>query len=319
VNLWPHQQEAIRICAEAHHRARSRVLVQFPTGTGKTEVAILVALAYLRARAFSRVLIVTPSGPILEQFVARLAASSRQPVYREKADRHAPRGARLVVASQNSLWERLSSYGRDTLLLYDECHHANLDAEENLRIASSFNHVVGLSASPWSRGCLSLFADAARVTLGLSSAQASGFLAPLSIEDWTPPQGPYGLVFCSSNAEAAAWAAEHPRASWIGVNSGQVTQRIAAWRAGQHPVLYVNRMLGEGFDEPRINAVWLAVESESDIRYVQMAGRALRAAPGKRAHIYCRTPTIRQRLLRALERAGFVNWSGRTEPFLDRF
>ena len=62
-------------------------------------------------------------------------------------------------------------YSRDTLLIYDECHHGNLDAPENLRLARSFRHILGLSATPWSRGCLDLFADSARVTLPLFVAE----------------------------------------------------------------------------------------------------------------------------------------------------
>lgn len=312
MNLWPPQVEAIRICAEAHAAPRSRVLVQLPTGTGKTEIAKHVALAYI-TRPFGRALIVVPTQPILEQFVARLSGATRHKVYVEKASRRAPVGARLVVASQNTLWDRLDQYDAETLCIFDECHHANLDADENLRIANAFKHVVGLSASPWSRGCRTLFADAAHVKLPLSEAQRLGLLAPLRVEPWCEPAGPHGIVFCGNNAEAEQLAAQHPGATWVGVNSGEVEARIAAWRAGRHPVIYANRMLSEGFDEPRIDRVWVSVLSESDIRYVQMAGRALRARPGKTAYIHCRTRTIERRLLQALARAGF---QPTFEPFL---
>lgn len=303
MKLWPHQRQAVQTCLEALQRPRSYVLVQFPTGSGKSEVAITVALEWLR-QAFSRVLLVVPTRQILEQFVARLAASTRERIFIEQAGQVAPYGARLVVASQNSLWERLERYNRETLCIFDECHHANLEAPENLRIASSFAHVIGLSASPWSQGCEALFSDAARVTFTLSEAQACGFVAPLEIEPWCEPTGPHGLVFCGTNADAEDGARLLPGASWVGVNSGEVEQRVASWRAGRHPVLFVNRMLSEGFDEKQCARVWLDVESDSDIRYVQMAGRALRVVPGKVARLHCRTRSIERRLLRALQRAG---------------
>jgi superfamily II DNA or RNA helicase len=304
VNLWPPQVEAIRVCAEAHSKSSSRVLVQLPTGTGKTTIAQHVALAYIK-RPFGRALIVVPTAQILEQFVARLGSATRHTVHVDKAGRRAPVGARLVVASQNTLWERLGQYDPETLCIFDECHHANLDAAENLRIASSFHHVVGLSASPWSRGCDALFADAAHVVLPLSEAQALGLVAPLRIEPWCAPTGPHAIVFCGTNADAEKQAAAHAGATWIGVNSGDVEVRVSAWRSGRYPIVFANRMLGEGFDEPRCSRVWLDVLSSSDIRYVQMAGRALRFQPGKVAHIHCRTPTIARRLRRALVRAGF--------------
>ena len=292
------------ICAQAHTQERSRLLVQLPTGTGKTEIAIRVALAYV-ARPFARALIVVPTEQILEQFERRLARATRLPIHREKAGKHAPYGAKLVIASQNSLWDRLHRYDTDTLCIYDECHHANFDAAENLRIASAFRHVVGLSASPWSRGCEVMFSDAARITLELGEAQRRGILAPLVVEDWVEPWGPHGIVFCGSNADAERLASAHRRATWVGVNSGEVEARVAGWRAGRFDVIYANRMLSEGFDEPRCSAVWIAVESESDIRYVQMVGRALRSAPGKVAHAYCQSQWAKRRLVRALGLAGW--------------
>ena len=40
MNLWPHQRDAIETCVASYRRRpRSRTLIQFPTGTGKTEVA----------------------------------------------------------------------------------------------------------------------------------------------------------------------------------------------------------------------------------------------------------------------------------------
>jgi superfamily II DNA or RNA helicase len=305
VNLWPPQAEAIRVCTEAHAKPSSRVLVQLPTGTGKTIAAQHIALNYIR-RPFGRALLVVPTAQILEQFVARLGGATRHPVHVDKAGRHAPVGARLVVASQNTLWQRLGQYDPETLCIFDECHHANFDAGENLRIANAFRHVVGLSASPWSRGCDQLFADAAHVVLGLSEAQALGLVAPLRIEPWKEPAGPHAIVFVGTNEDAEEQAAAHAGATWVGVNSGDVEARVAGWRAGRYPIIFANRMLSEGFDEPRCSAVWIDVESSSDIRYVQMAGRALRALPGKVAHIYCRRPTIQRRLQRALGRAGLT-------------
>ena len=41
--LWPHQAEAIEVCTSSfRRRPRSRTLVQFPTGTGKTLAALLL-------------------------------------------------------------------------------------------------------------------------------------------------------------------------------------------------------------------------------------------------------------------------------------
>ncbi len=67
-------------------------------------------------------------------------------------------------------------------------------------------------------------------------------------------------------------------------------------------MLYVNRMLLEGFDEKRCGQVWIARECQSEIMIVQMVGRALRFAPGKCAAIYCTSSEMAQRVQASLDR-----------------
>lgn len=301
--LWPHQSRALEVCTEAHRAERSRVLVQLPPGTGKTEIAVHAGFSWLRARPFGRVLHCVSSLPVLKQFHARLAELTTQPVHVEQAERQALRNARLVVATQQTIWNRLEKYADSTLLIFDECHHGNLDAPENLGLVERFAHVVGLSATPWSRGCTRLFAGYSSSFLSMSAAISAQFCAPYELADWTEPRGPLGLVFCGSNAECARRAAAHPGSSWVGIDSGSVPERIAAWKAGRIGVLYANRMLLEGFDEPRCSAVWISRDSDSDIAYVQMAGRAMRYRPGKVARVYCESSSIRAGVAAALARA----------------
>lgn len=302
--LWPHQVEALEVCTRAHAAKRSRVLVQIPPGTGKTEIAAQVALSWVQSRPFGRALVCVSSGPVLEQFARRLRALTRLPIAIERAQLHAPRSARLVIATQQSLWRRLASYDRGTLLIYDECHHSNLDAPENLRIAQSFQHVVGLSATPWSPGCEQLFADSHRVSLPLFQAQREGLIAPHEVVPWTEPAGPLALVFCASNDECAARSRKDARSSWVGVQVPEPDrqERIRRWKSGAIPVLYANRMLLEGFDEPRCPHVWLDKNTDSQIMLVQMAGRALRFRPGKVARLYCASEATADQLRAAMQR-----------------
>lgn len=130
--LWPHQDEALHLCQRAHAETSSRLLFQFPPGTGKTEVAVRAALDWMKRRPFGRVVTAVPTAPILDQFYRRLALSCPSPVAIDKAGKHALPTARCVVASINSLWGRLDKYDPDVLLIYDEAHHANLEAEENV-------------------------------------------------------------------------------------------------------------------------------------------------------------------------------------------
>lgn len=299
--LWPHQREAIAACALWHRRQRSRVLAQFPMGTGKTEVACRVALDFLAARPFGRVLICVSSLAILGQFHRRLSALTRLQIGIEQAQRHAGK-ERLVVASVSSLRGRLDKYPSQTLLILDEAHHANDDALATLETAKHFDHVLSLTASPWSDGVVEQLGSSERLFLAYSDAASKGMCAQYQILQWAQPSGPFGLVFCKSNAAAKAAAAALPGASWVGIDSGEVSTRLARWRTAQLSILCANRMLWEGFDEPRCAGVWLDRDTHSEIALVQMAGRALRAFPGKAARIYCRTPEQQLRLALAMLR-----------------
>jgi len=301
--LWPHQAEAIEVCTSSFlRRHRSRTLVQFPTGAGKTEVAVQVAVDYVTSAPFRRCLIAVSSESVLQQFYKRLCASTRLPVGLDKAESHAGTTAKIIVGSRNSLWGRLAKYPADTLLIDDECHHSNYEARENLRIVQRFQHVVGLSATPWTEGCLKVFGGGAKVFLSLSAAVRQGLACPFEILPWTEPSGPLGLVYCDSNSEANSRSRSTADSTWIGINSGFVAQRITDWLRGVYPVLFANRMLTEGFDCPQLRQVWLDKSTDSLLLLVQCAGRALRARPGKRASIYYRQHETAERLRVALLR-----------------
>lgn len=301
MQLWPHQRDALAACSRWHRLKRSRVLVQAPPGTGKTEVACRAALSYIAASPFGRAVICVSSLAILGQFHRRLAALTRIPIGIEQAQREAGR-ERLVIASVSSLRGRLSKYASNTLLVLDEAHHANEAAEVTNETARYFDHVLSLTASPWSEGVLDELGRSEIVSLRYSEALLSRLISPYEINQWTEPVGPFGLVFCSSNLAARRTAAKLPGASWVGIDSGEVSTRIAKWKTGQLGLLCANRMLWEGFDEPRCAAVWIDRETESEIALVQMAGRALRFKPEKTARIYCRTPEQRLRLAAAMLR-----------------
>lgn len=304
MQLWPHQEKALQVCREHHAASSSRVLVQLPPGTGKTEVGALAAIEWVKSGPFRRALIAVTTGPILQQYYRRLVSLTPLPVGIEKATRTDLHRSKIIVASQATLWNRLERYPSDTLCIIDECHHSNYDAPENLRLLMRFEHVVGLTATPWSTGCKRLFDHSGHFFLSLRQAQSESLVSPYEVKPWESVRGPWALVFCATNKECAERSAKHPRSSWIGVHvaAAQVTERIRAWRGRRLDVLYVNRMLLEGFDENRCSSLWIAKDCDSDIMIVQMVGRALRYLPGKCAQIYCSSSEMVTRVQAALDR-----------------
>ena len=114
----------------------------------------------------------------MQQFYKRLCSATALPVGLDKAEAHARSTAKIIVGSRNSLWGRLAKYPAETLLIDDECHHSNYEARENLRIVQRFQHVVGLSATPWTEGCLKVFGGGEKVFLSLSAAVQQGLVCP---------------------------------------------------------------------------------------------------------------------------------------------
>lgn len=304
MRLWKHQQEAIDLCRGQLRDEGSRVLVQLPPGAGKTEVGALCAIDWLKGGPFRKVLIAVPTAPILRQYHKRLVHLTTIQISVEKASRVVQGRPRLTIASQASLWNRIERYSTDTLFIIDECHHSNYDAPENLRLVQRFARVVGLSASPWSQGCSDLFGHSDSYFMSLREAQEAHLAAPYEVKAWEPERGPWALVFCTTNNECAERSAARSGSSWIGVNvsAALVSQRIRAWQGRRLDILYVNRMLLEGFDEKRCSNVWIAKDCESQIMIVQMVGRALRYVSGKCAEVYCTSPQMIERVQAALDR-----------------
>lgn len=304
MRLWKHQQEALAVCREQLAREGARVLVQLPPGTGKTEIGVRCAVEWIKSAPYRKALIAVPTAPILRQYHKRLVQLTPLPIAVEKAARVVRGTPRITLASQSSLWRRIGRYPADTLFIIDECHHSNYDAPENLKLVQRFSRVVGMSASPWSPGCEELFRGSVPCFMSLRDAQKAGFASAYEIKPWEAERGPWGLVFCATNEECAARSAARPGSSWIGVSVAPsvVLQRVRAWQGRRLDVLYVNRMLLEGFDEKRCSSVWIARDCESQIMIVQMVGRALRYAVGKCAQVYCTSPEMIERVQTALER-----------------
>lgn len=304
MRLWTHQDRALAICRASQAASSSRVLIQLPPGTGKTDVGALAAIEWAKGGPFRRALIAVATGAILQQYYRRLVNLTNLSIAVEKASRADHLKTRIVIASQATLWNRLEKYPSDMLCVIDECHHSNYDAPENLKLIERFEHVIGLSATPWSNGCFQLFHKSSYYFMSLRQAQDELFISKLEVKPWVPEKGPWALVFCATNEECATRSRQHPRSSWIGVSvpPAQVVQRIQAWRGRRLDVLYVNRMLLEGFDEKRCSSVWIAKACDSDIMIVQMIGRALRYMPSKCAQVYCTSADMVDRVNAALDR-----------------
>lgn len=302
---WPHQAEAFDRCWRfLQERGRARGLVQMPTGTGKSRLmrALTYALVAVQRRP---VVIAVPTEEILEQLVADVRRETRTPFYVDKAAQRRPATSLITLASHATLWRRLDRYPERSALLFDECHHSGRPAECNLRSLERFEKVIGLSASPWSPECTEIYQDRVLYRYGLSRAIEEGRLCGFVIEEMpepAPEPTKHELYFCASNGRAREMAAACPGAAYVGHETVERAERVAAFRAGRVRRLYLNRCLTEGFDCPQVTRVFIDRPPGSELLLYQMAGRALRRShAGKLARLFCRDVVAMER---ALDRAG---------------
>ncbi len=303
--LWEHQRQAIDLARDTLiNSARGRLLVRIPPGTGKTEIAVRIAVEWVHSGNLRKCLVCVPNTRILGQFYSRLVALTPIRVGIEQAGRTAEPSARIVLASQLSLIHRMSKYGQDVLCIIDEAHHSNFDAPKFLTVVRAFDRVLGLTATPWSSGCSTIFGDSQRFFLSLADAQRLQLACELDVLPWDEPHGPFGLVFCESNRECQQQSERTLSSDWIGVNRTDALNLSAVmrWQSMRIGLLFVNRMLLEGFDSKPCARIWINRSTYSDILLSQMCGRALRYQTNKRASIYCMSDAVMGRVTSALKR-----------------
>lgn len=298
-----YQAQAIEFALD-RLRSDGRSLIQLPTGSGKTLVSLRAAAIWLQ-RPRARVYLVTPSEETVRQteITARILGMRPAldiPGASQMPSQYAP----FVVTTYASAWRRFQRWtGNQTLLILDECHHVNFLAPVNADILNQFEFGLGLSATPWSKGCLAYFKNN-KHTYKLSQAIADGVNAPYVIHEWADPvSGNYQMIYTNNQDYREAITRSLKSCDYAIYTRPLAREVIAKFRCGAIRTIVVNRMLTEGFDLPKVKRIWIMRDTKSRIAVMQMAGRALRAFQSRTAEIYVQSPLARKLLNQALERA----------------
>jgi len=283
---------------------KRRMLAHLATGGGKT--VIFSELPKVLSR--KRTLVIAHRGELLTQAQDKLQDAGLSAEI-EKAKQKASENCPVVVASIQSLNTngRLLKFNASEfdLVIIDECHHAS--AQSYRRVVDHFSSavVIGFTATPYrsdDADLLEVFTDGVIFSMGTDALTHKGFLVPIQkiehqVESLdaehvlqaykTLASNQKTIIFCHdvghSIEVANAFNQGDIKACFVhgGMDKEDRAETLKQFSQSKIKVLANCNVLTEGYDEPTVECVILARNTDSRSLYEQMIGRGTRLAPGK--------------------------------------
>lgn len=306
IALRDYQHRAIASIRQAAAQGARSILAVSPTGSGKTTIASeIVRRAVERG---SRVLWLAHRAELVEQAYDRLALFGLEAgVVSASPTRPVNPFRPVQVAMVQTLLARGSRPEAD-VIIWDEAHHAPSDEWSSLARDYAAARLVGFTATPErsdGRGLGNVYQRLV-VVAQVRELVEQGHLVPTDIrrpgQRLRPGQiaqrpcdaysriatGRRAIVFSPSVMAANLHADEFRAAGFAAevvhgnTSAGERAAVLERFRAGELRVLINVYVLTEGFDAPETDCVILARGCGTAGTYLQMVGRGLRPAPGKR-------------------------------------
>lgn len=148
--LRPHQQDAIDNVRQAYREGHRRIVLQAPTGAGKTLMG--TAMIYAALQKGGRVIFTVPAISLINQTVLALRKEGIEEVGVMQADHEMTNGDMPVqVCSVQTLSRR--KIPEATMVIIDECH-VWFQMYGQWMLDPQWKDVpfIGLSATPWTKG-----------------------------------------------------------------------------------------------------------------------------------------------------------------------
>lgn len=316
--LRPHQEKALAMVRESYRVGNRRIVVQMPTGAGKTITAAEI-IKGARAKG-NAALFTTPAISLIDQTVSAFEGQGITGIGVMQANHQRTDPlAKVQVATLQTLAMR--DIPESALVIVDECHVENKVIGRMMAERPDV-FFLGLSATPWRVGMARDWQDLViPVTIGdlIEQGLLSQFIAfAPSIPDLTgvkTEKGDYALgqleevmgeakimgdvvqtwlergerrptlCFCVNRAHAAQVAGAFAKA---GISAGYVDGKTdsverelinAQFRAGEVQIICSVRTMTTGVDLP-VSCIIDAAPTKSEMLHVQKIGRGLRVNPG---------------------------------------
>lgn len=315
--LWDHQAKGIELARQAIRDGHSRIVIQIPTGGGKSRCGAEIAISS-NARA-KRVLWLAQRTELISQAFDTLAEHGVDVgAIAASCDRPARPDSPTQVASIQTLLAREHRPPAD-VIIWDECQHASEGAPQWASLLEAYPNaiIIGLTATPErsdGKGLAPLFTHLiqvcsvrditsmvpgdgkplvpCRVIRPDAYLKKRGVHGNVLAQDpvdayFEHARGEQGFLFCRSVEEAEAYTARiNARGVVARVVDAGTPKRIrdaviSGFRAGTVRVLCNVYVFTEGTDLPAATVCILASGCGTAGGYLQRVGRVLRSAPGK--------------------------------------
>lgn len=267
------------------------VMVNSPTGSGKTVMALIIAKA-LQEMMDCHVGWISMRRNLLTQAAKEnMPQSDSNPNGKDiNADIYM-----ISMFDKNPPAELASGVRKKPLILFvDEAQHDAANSSAHIHATLQPDFIIGLSATPFRTDKIKLCFDKVINDAGIGTLIREGFLSQFdhyTIEKWTPVdvtscylREPYrwgkSIMYFHTvdqcNQAAAILRAANVRCEVVTGDSDKDTQ-IEQFKKGELDVLLNCMVLTEGFDDPSLQSVFVRPSCKGVT--MQMAGRAFRKHP----------------------------------------
>lgn len=316
--LRPHQARAIEMCIASMRKGNRRVVIQGPTGFGKTLVAAKIVASALAKG--NKSIFTAPAISLIDQTVEAFELEGIRDIGVMQANHPRTNAmASMQICSVQTLARR--KIPEASLVLVDECHIRSsvidkmMDEREDL-------FFVGLSATPWAKGMGLRWQDLA-IPVTLAELIEQGYLSKFRVlaphipdlskvrtskgdyvetdlekimsdralvagivETWLEHgQNRPTLLFGVNRAHAFSLAMAFEKAgvatAYCDAFTDLVERKVIErrFRSGEVKVACSVRTLTTGIDWP-VSCIIDAAPTQSEMLHVQKIGRGLRVNPG---------------------------------------
>ena len=174
--IRPHQQKALDMLRQSIGRGKRRVVLQLPTGAGKTYVASQI-VAGARAKG-KRVCFTVPFVTLINQTIAAFEAEGIYDIGVIQANHcRTDHSQPVQIASLDTMTRR--GVPEADIVIVDECHRHSAILPAWMR-DDPRRVFVGLSATPWTRGMGDIWDDLVR-PVTMQQLIDQGYLSPFRV------------------------------------------------------------------------------------------------------------------------------------------